>query len=77
MADKDFIFGVFTEPDHRGGLQRELPDATFALDGDPSAGCTISQHTLGPWLHGQLLRAEELLAIDRTLHDPLIRVTGP
>ena len=72
VADEDLVFGVLTEADHGRGLEGQFADPTLALDGGPTACCTVLQDGLGSWFDGQFFGAKELLAIDGTVDDPFV-----
>jgi len=63
VRDKDFVFGVLAEANHRGSLQCQLTDSSLALNGDPAASCTIFEGCFRTWINRQFLRTEQLLAM--------------
>src|SRR4051812_11589226 len=74
VGDEDFILGAGAEADHHRCLYVEGADAAAALDGDPAARAGIFQRAACAGFERQLFRAEELLAIDRSVDDPAIGV---
>jgi len=72
VADKDFVVGVLSEADHGRGLQGEFADASFALDGGPSASGAVFEDGFGAGLEGQFFGAKELFAIDAAIDNPLV-----
>ena len=75
VRDKDFVFGVLTEANHRWSLQSQLTDPSLALHGDPTACCTIFEGRFCTWINRQFLRTEQLLSIDSAVYNPLIGYT--
>jgi len=72
VRDEDFVLGFRAETDHRRRLQVQRAHAALALDGDPAAGAGVLQRTLGPRLDRQPLGADQLLAAEQPVDDPVI-----
>ena len=74
VRDEHFVLRAGAEADHHRRLDIERADAAAALHGDPAARAGILQRAACARLERQLLRAEQLLAVDRAVDDPAIGV---
>ena len=57
-----------------GVCSASLPIRPFALHRDPAAGARVFQRALCTRLDRQFFGAEQLLAVDRAVDDPLVGI---
>ena len=80
--NEDLVFGLLAKADHRGSLQVELAlrtsdaDRALPLHRDPAAGTGIFDRTFRAGIQRQLLGAEQLLAVDVAIDNPLVGVAS-
>src|SRR5262249_396247 len=73
-GEEDLVLGDLAIPDEVGAVDGQLADRAAALDDDQAIGAGILEGRRAAGLDGQLARAEELLAVDAAVDDPLVDV---
>ena len=73
-GDEDLVLGHLAEADEDRAVDVELADRAAALGDDQAVGAGVLDRGRAAGLDGQLAGAEELLAVDRAVDDPLVDV---
>ena len=74
-GDEDLILSHLAEPDEVGAVDGQLPDQAAPLHRDQAVCAGVFDRDRAAGLDRKLAGAEELLAVDRAIYDPLIDVT--
>ena len=73
-GDEDLVLGDLAEADEVRAVDGQLADRAAALDDDQAVGARVLDRDRAAGLDGQLAGAEELLAVDAAVDDPLVDV---
>ena len=72
--DEDLVLRHLAEPDEVGAVDRQLADQAAPLHRDQTVSPRVLDRDRAAGLDRQLAGAEELLAVDRAVDDPLVDV---
>ena len=73
-GDEDLVLGDLAVADEVGAVDGQLADRAAPLDDDQAVGARVLDRRRAAGLDRQLAGAEELLAVDPAVDDPLVDV---